>query len=238
MGFRSARLLASHSVRAERCSVPTLNGIPLKTGCTSKNDMRIIGITGGIGSGKTEVAKIFKKLGSKILSGDEIGKEVVEKNSSVLKKLVKSFGDEILNRDKNLNRRKLGKIAFSTVENRDKLNKIVHPYLLSNLMKKIKEYRKKGSGIVVVDAALIIEWGLQKELDYLILVESALKNRIKRLKENLGYSQKEALSRSKMQLRDKTRRKYADYIIKNDKNLTELKRKTVSLWKFIYSEKN
>lgn len=195
--------------------------------------MKIIGITGGIGSGKTEVAKIFKKLGSKILSGDEIGKEVVEKNSSVLKKLVKSFGDEILNRDKNLNRRKLGKIAFSTVENRDKLNKIVHPYLLSNLMKKIKEYRKKGSGIVVVDAALIIEWGLQKELDYLILVESALRNRIKRLKLNLGYSQKEAMNRIKVQIKDKTRRKYADFVIRNDKDLKELRRKTVSLWKFL-----
>jgi len=195
--------------------------------------MKIIGITGGIGSGKTEVAKIFRKLGAKILSGDEIGKEVVEKNSSVLKKLVKSFGDEILNIDKNLNRRKLGKIAFSTVENRDKLNKIVHPYLLSSLKKKIKEYRKKGSGIVVVDAALIVEWGLHKDLDYLILVESALKNRIKRLKENLGYSQKEAMNRIKVQIKDETRRKYADYIIKNDKGLTELRRKTVSLWKFL-----
>ncbi|MCJ7497555.1 MAG: dephospho-CoA kinase [candidate division Zixibacteria bacterium] len=200
--------------------------------------MKIIGITGGIGSGKTEVAKIFKKLGAKILSGDEIGKEVVEKNSSVLKKMVKVFGDEILNRDKNLNRRKLGKIAFSKVENKDKLNKIVNPYLLSNLRKRIKEYRIKGSGIAVVDAALIVEWGLQKELDHLILVESALKNRIKRLKVNLGYSQKEALDRIKMQLKDKTRRKYTDFIIRNDKDLKELRRKTVSLWKFIYSEKN
>jgi dephospho-CoA kinase len=200
--------------------------------------MKIIGITGGIGSGKTEVAKIFKQLGAKILSGDEIGKVVVEKNRTVFKKIVKVFGEGILNKNKKLNRRKLGNIAFSSIKRRNKLNKIVHPYLLSNLKKKIEEYRKKGSGFVVVDAALIVEWGLQNDLDYLILVESALKNRIKRLKENLGYSQKEALSRSKMQLRDKTRRKYADYIIKNDKNLTELKRKTVSLWKFIYSEKN
>jgi dephospho-CoA kinase len=100
-------------------------------------------------------------------------------------------------------------------------------------MKKIKEYRKKGSGIVVVDAALIIEWGLQKELDYLILVESALRNRIKRLKLNLGYSQKEAMNRIKVQIKDKTRRKYADFVIRNDKDLKELRRKTVSLWKFL-----
>jgi len=200
--------------------------------------MKIIGITGGIGSGKTEVAKIFKKLGAVVLSGDEIGKEVVEKNSSVLKKLVKVFGGRVLNKNKSLNRRELGKVAFSSIENRNKLNQIVHPYLLSNLKKKIKEYRKKGSGIAVMDAALIIEWGLQKDLDYLILVESSLKNRLRRLKEYSGYSQKEALGRIKMQIKDKTRRKYADYIIKNDKDLKELRRKTVSLWKFICSEKN
>ena len=200
--------------------------------------MKIIGITGGIGSGKTEVAKVFKKLGAKILSGDEIGKEVVERNPITLKKLIKAFGEEILNKDKSLNRRKLGEMAFSSLKSRDKLNKIVHPYLLSNLKKKIKEYRKKGSGIAVMDAALFVEWGLQKELDCLILVESALKNRIKRLKVNLGYSQREALDRIKMQLKDKNRRKYADYIIKNDKDLKELRRKTVSLWKFICSEKN
>jgi dephospho-CoA kinase len=197
--------------------------------------MKIIGITGGIGSGKTEVAKIFKKLGAVVLSGDEIGKEVVEKNSSVLKKLVKVFGGRVLNKNKSLNRRELGKVAFSSIENRNKLNQIVHPSLLSHLKKKIKEYRKKGPGIAVVDAALIIEWGLRKELDYLILVESSLKNRLRRLKEYLGYSQREALDRIKMQLKDKNRRKYADYIIKNDKDLKELRKKTVSLWKKLWS---
>jgi len=193
--------------------------------------MKIIGITGGIGSGKTEVAKIFKKLGAKLISADQIGKEVVEKNLFVLKKLVKAFSHRILNKDKKLKRRELGKLVFSSIEERDKLNRIVHPYLLSSLKKKIKEYRKKDSGIVVVDAALIVEWGLQKELDYIILVESNIKNRLKRLKDNSGYSQKEALKRIRMQLEDKTRRKYSNYIIRNDKDLKELRRKAVALWK-------
>ena len=198
--------------------------------------MKIIGITGGIGSGKTEVARIFNKLGAKIISGDEIGKEVVERNRFVLKKLVKIFGEGILNRNKKLNRRKLGEIAFSSIENRDKLNKIVHPYLLSNLKKQIKAHRKKGPGIVIVDAALIIEWGLQKELDYLILVESSFQNRIKRLKEYSGYSQKEAINRIKAQIKDRTRREYADYVIRNDKDLKELKRKVLFLWERLISK--
>ena len=198
--------------------------------------MKIIGITGGIGSGKTEVANIFKKSGAKIISGDEIGKEVVEKNRSVLKKLVRIFGEGILSSNKELNRRKLGKVAFSSIENRDKLNTIVHPYLLSNLRKQIREHRKKGPGIVIVDAALIIEWGLQKELDYLILVESNLNNRLKRLKHNLGYTQREALSRIKAQINHKTRRRYADYIIRNDKDLKELREKVLFLWEKLISK--
>jgi len=192
--------------------------------------MKIIGITGGIGSGKTEVAKIFKKMGAKVISADQIGKEVVEKNRSVLKKIVKVFGQKILTKDNKLKRRKLGELAFSSTENRDKLNQIVHPYLLSSLKKKIEQFRKIDSGILIVDAALVVEWGLQKELDYLILVESTLKNRLKRLMEYQGYSQKEALKRVKIQLKDKTRRKYADHIIKNDKDLKGLRRKVVLLW--------
>ncbi len=193
--------------------------------------MKIIGITGGIGSGKTEVAKIFKKLGAKVISADQIGKEIVEKNPQVLKKLAKTFGQEILTKNRKLKRRKLGELAFSSVKKKDKLNKIVHLYLLSALRKKIKEFRKRGKGLMVVDAALIVEWGLQEELDYLILVESTLKNKLKRLMKYQEYSQKEALKRVKMQLKDKVRRRYADCIIRNDKDLKELRSKTLFVWK-------
>lgn len=198
--------------------------------------MKIIGITGGIGSGKTEVAKVFKKLGAKIISGDEIGKDVVEKNQIIMKRLVKTFGKVILTKNSKLNRRKLGEIAFSTAEGKNKLNRIIHPYLLSSLRKKIKEYRKRKKGLVVVDAALIVEWGLQKELDYLILVKSSLLNRIKRLRNYTGYSQKEAMNRIKAQIKDRTRRRYADYIIRNDKDLKELRKKVLFLWKRLVSK--
>lgn len=203
---------------------------------STETNMKIIGITGGIGSGKTEVAKVFKKLGATILSGDEIGRDVVEKNQIIMKRLVKTFGRCILNKNDKLNRRKLGEIAFSSAEGKNKLNRIIHPYLLSNLRKKIKEYRKRKRGLVVVDAALIIEWGLQKELDYLILVESNLKNRLKRMKEYSGYSQKEALSRIKAQIDYKTRRRYADYIIRNDKDLNELRNRVIFLWEKLVSK--
>jgi dephospho-CoA kinase len=193
--------------------------------------MLLVGITGGIASGKTEVAKFFEKKGAIILSGDKIGKEIVEKNQIVLKKLVKSFGKEILRKDGSLHRRKLGEIAFSRIENTKKLNKIVHPFLLKSLKEKIKLLKKeKFRGIVVIDAALIVEWGLEKELDFLIFVASKREDKIKRLQKFKGYSRKEAIDRIKSQIPDRKKRKFAGYIIMNDKGLKELRKKTKIMW--------
>ncbi len=144
----------------------------------------------------------------------------------ILKELVQTFGKEILNKNKSLNRRKLGKIAFASNESKDKLNKIIHPYLLRELRKRIKSLRRKlDKGVVVVDAALIVEWGLQDELDYLIFVESKREDKIKRLQKQKSYSRKEALDRIKSQLPEIAKKKSADFVIKNDKGLNELREK-------------
>lgn len=196
--------------------------------------MILIGITGGIASGKTEVAKVFQKLGAEILSGDEIGKDVVEKNPQLLKKLVKAFGEEILTSKKRLNRKKLGKIAFSSPSLTEKLNRIVHPFLLENLKEKIESLRRKSDKkIVVVDAALIVEWGLQKKLDYLVLVDCSKEKRVKRLIRQRGYTRKEAEQRIKAQLPESRKRKHADFIIKNAGGLKELRAHARVLWRKI-----
>lgn len=193
--------------------------------------MIVIGITGGIASGKTEVAKVFAKRGAVILSGDEIGKEVVEKNRNVLQELVKTFGNSILKKNGTLNRRKLGELAFASPRSKNKLNRIVHPRLLGELRKRIRKQKKNT--VVVVDAALIVEWGLEKELDCLIFVESKREDKIKRLQKEKDYSQKEAMDRIKSQLPEKIKKKKADYIIRNDKDLTELRKKAKEVWDLI-----
>jgi dephospho-CoA kinase len=193
--------------------------------------MLLIGVTGGIACGKTEVCKVFQKKGAIILSGDRIGKEVVEKDRVVLKELVKTFGEGILNNHQNLNRQKLGKLAFASKESKDKLNKIIHPYLLKELRKKIEDLKKKiFEGVVIIDAALIVEWGLQKELDHLIFVKSKREDKIKRLQNQKGYSRKEAMDRIKSQLPEKTKKGLANFVIINDKGLNELKRKAEKIW--------
>jgi len=196
--------------------------------------MLLIGVTGGIACGKTEVSKVFQKKGATILSGDQIGKEVVEKNRKVLKELVNIFGQNILNKNHTLNRRKLGKIAFASKKSKDLLNRIVHPYLLRELRKRINNSRRKrDKEVIVIDAALIVEWGLQKELDYLIFVESRREDKIRRLQKEKGYSRREALDRIKSQLPEKTKKRLADFVIKNDEGLKELKEKAESVWESI-----
>jgi dephospho-CoA kinase len=199
--------------------------------------MLLIGITGGIACGKTEVSEVFQKRGAIILSGDKIGKKVVEKNKKVLKELVNTFGKVILNKNKNLNRRKLGEIAFVSKEAKNLLNRIIHPYLLRELRKRIKSLEKKNyKGVVVIDAALIVEWGLQKELDYLISVQAKREDKIKRLQNQKGYSRKEAMDRIKSQLPEITKKRLADFVIKNDKGLKELRTKAENIWGRIVSD--
>ncbi len=193
--------------------------------------MLIVGITGGIASGKTEVAKVFQKKGAVVISGDEIGKEVVERNPVILKQLVNTFGKAILNSNGKLNRKKVGEIAFASEKNKQKLNRIVHPYLLRKLKHRITKFRKarKKREILVVDAALIVEWKLYKKLDKLILVTSPLEKRLERLKK-LGFSKNEASNRIKRQLKDGQRRKYAAFIISNNTGLKELQNRALQVW--------
>lgn len=183
----------------------------------------LIGITGQIGTGKTEVAAIFKKYGAYIISADRIGRQVVEKDLSVLKKLINVFGREILSRDGKLNRRKLGEIVFADGRQKKKLNKIVHPMLLRELACQAAEAQKKER-LVVIDAALLIDWGWDKKVDFTLLVHSRDDIKIDRLVEK-GYSRKEARMRIKSQLSFSELKRHADYVIFNNGSIDFLRTK-------------
>lgn len=180
----------------------------------------LLGLTGRIGTGKTEVARILKQRGALVISADAIGRSVVENKPAVLKKLVRGFGEGILSNKGRLNRRKLGRIALANEESRRRLNEIVHPILLRELARQVKIALKR-SRLVVIDAALLIDWGWQKKVDKVILVEAPDKVCIQRLLKK-GYSVTEAKARLRAQLPNSVLKEYADVVIPNGKSLEVL----------------
>ena len=185
--------------------------------------MITVGVYGRIGSGKSEVAKVFAEHGATVISADQIGKDVVDQDVSVLKALVDAFGGEIIDSNGRLKRRDLGRIAFSSSENRAKLDSIVHPPLLENLRAKINEYRKsKLHSIIVIDAALILNWGLESELDVLVCVAAPENSQIERMARS-GLSASEAEDRLNSQIPADKQALRADFVIDNAGTLEELR---------------
>ena len=180
----------------------------------------LLGITGQIGAGKSEVARIFKKYGAFIISADRIGKEVVEKHGSILSRLVRAFGSGILTGSGRLRRRALAGIAFSSEENKRRLNRIIHPALLKELDRRTRQ-AVKGYRLVVIDAALLIDWNWDKKVDMVIVVHASDKTKISRLVSN-GYTEQEARQRLKSQLSFADFKKRADLVIFNNKSVAAL----------------
>jgi dephospho-CoA kinase len=180
----------------------------------------LIGITGQIGTGKSEVARLLEKHGAYVISADQIGREVVEKNRRILRELVRSFGAEILTPSGKLRRRRLGELAFATPAGKRILDKIVHPRLLQELNRQTAQAIKKHD-LVVVDAALLVDWQWDKRVQYTVLVHSRNEIKAARLLKK-GYSRAEIITRAKSQKGFMELRKHADFIIHNNKSLNSL----------------
>ncbi len=184
--------------------------------------MITIGITGQIGCGKSVVADQFARLGAVVVSGDRLGHEVVDKHPKLLKALVTKFGSQILTKTGHLNRSKLGEIAFADDSKTKSLNKIVHPWLLRQMRTEIAQARKsKKSKVLVVDAALIYNWRLEQELDYIVVVESTYKNQSARLKTG-GLTDGEIRNRIRRQIPKYIQRRRANFVLTNNGAKKEL----------------
>lgn len=186
----------------------------------------LIGLTGGIGCGKTEVAKILEELGARIIDADAIGKQVVEEQPEVLQEIVKVFGSQFLNPDGSLKRKELGNFVFQDEERKKQLNDIVHPHLWKRVLCDIEEAKKQNFKLIVVDAALVYETGLEKHFQKVIVVSAPLETRIARIRQRDGFTESEIRDRmaSQMPLEEKMRR--ADIVIENDGSLGRLRETT------------
>jgi dephospho-CoA kinase len=191
----------------------------------------LIGIGGNMGSGKSTVASELRRYGAKLIDADELGWTVLGRGSEEYRKLVKTFGRGILTKSGRIDRRALAEVSFSCRANLNKLNRITHPALVERVRKEIARLRK---GLVVVDAALLFLWGLDKEMDVSILVTAPERLKVKRMTQS-GMSSNQVKARLKLQQSDSSIWRRADFVLDNRGSLAELKRKTRALWNFFYS---
>lgn len=175
----------------------------------------VIGLTGGIGSGKSYVGQIFKLMGADLYEADLEAKKVMQVDLSLINNIKKEFGERAYSAEGEINRKFLSKLIFSDETKRAKLNSLVHPATLNHFKQFVDESKKE---IVVIEAAILIESGFYREVDVIITVEADMDLRITRTMERDGVGRGEVESRIKAQISDSERKKYAHYIIKNNKN--------------------
>ena len=188
----------------------------------------IIGLTGGIASGKTTVAGLFKKKGALVLDADKIARKVIERDSPVYRKVVRFFGSDILNKDRSINRRCLAKIVFSSSLKLKKLNSFIHPVVIKIINDELK--KRKGKRVVVIDAPLLIETGLHRKVDKLVVVKCSRSTQLKRLLKKKGLSPQEAGMRISSQMPLKAKVKLAGEVIDGELSLKKLCAEVNRIW--------
>lgn len=192
--------------------------------------MKVIGLTGGIGSGKSTVSGFLAELGAAILDADEVGHEALKPDTEIWRQLVAAFGRQIVAPDSNIDRKKLGNIVFSSTESLSRLNQIMHPPMYDMVKTRLEEYRRQGTGVVVLEAPLLLEAGWTPLVDEVWVTTAAEATVLKRLKERSGMSQAESLARLRSQLSPAERARHADVVINTDCSPDELKAKVKELW--------
>lgn len=198
--------------------------------------MLVIGVTGGIGSGKTEVCKMFAKLGVTVISADALARDIMETNTALVKRLKDEFGQEIYTDRGKLNHALLAKIVFSDKRLKEKLDAAVHPYVLREVQNILRKHRStKENKLLVIEAALMYESGADRLLDYVIVVNASEKNRIRRVMERDGSHREEVQLRMKAQMPPKEVARKADFVINNDGELSSLENKVKFLYRLFHT---
>ena len=191
--------------------------------------MKVIGLTGGIGSGKSTVAQFLAELGAVILNADEVGHEALKPDTEIWREVVTAFGRQIVTLDGNIDRKKLGKIVFGNAEALSRLNQIMHPQMYALVKAQLEEYRRQGTRVVVLEAPLLLEAGWASLVDEVWVTTASETTVLKRLEERSGMSQAESLTRIRSQMASEERVKYADVVINTDCSLDELKSRVKEL---------
>lgn len=192
--------------------------------------MIVIGLTGGIGSGKTLVSNLLKELGAEVIDADLVGHKAYEPHTDGWKAVVKAFGDSILGTESEVDRKKLGTIVFSDPEALKLLNTIMHPRMYAMLKELLAQLSATGTQVALVEAAVLLEAGWQTLMEEVWVVASNEETVIERLLERNNLTADESQRRIRSQLSNQERAKHATVLIENDGSLEDLRQRVHQLW--------
>jgi len=198
--------------------------------------MRIVGLTGGIATGKSTVCRMFGELGAAIVDADAIAHQAVASGSPTWRKIVDWFGRDILQTDGQIDRKKLGNLIFEDAEQRAALNRIVHPVVFAQMDHHVRQLAAAGAcELVLLDIPLLFESGMQQQIRPIIVVYLSPSLQLRRLMARDGISQAAAQARIRSQLPIESKKKHADYVIDNGQSLQRTLARTQALHQALIS---
>jgi dephospho-CoA kinase len=189
----------------------------------------IIGVTGNIASGKSATARLLQEKGCALVDADVVAHELYGYDHALVRQLGHEFGQDIVWSNGMLDRKKLGSLVFGRPDAMAALNRIVHPALINAIRERIRSSQRVMNRLVL-DAALIIELGFAKEVDYLVLVSASIPVRLERLRERSGFTEEEAMRRIESQIPEESKLQHADFVIKNETTKEYLREQIDALW--------
>jgi len=192
--------------------------------------MRVLGLTGGIGSGKSMVAQMFAGLGAVVIDADQLAREVVEPGQPALKEIAATFGSEVLLNDGHLDRSKLAQIIFANPVERAKLDAITHPRIRTR-MDELIEARRAGPGVLIVDIPLLYESKRTSSIEKVIVVWVDPKTQLRRIQDRDGLSDEAARQRIAAQMPLDEKRARADHVIDNSRNREDTRRQVEAIYR-------
>lgn len=201
--------------------------------------MKIIGLTGSIGTGKSSASEILnKEFDIPIIDADKISREAVEKGSRGLSKIENEFGKEFITENGELNRIKMGALVFSDEKARIKLNDIVHPEVTNRFNELVNKYRNENKPYVVYDCPLLIEEKLTGFVDVVMLIYTSFDIQLSRVMLRDKISKEDAVKRIEAQMSPEEKIKYADIVVDNNGNYSDLKENIKKVYQGKFSKNN
>jgi len=196
----------------------------------------LVGLTGGMGSGKSLAASYFRELGAQMIDADRISRELVAPEKPAWKEIIEEFGSSVLNSDQTLNRKQVAAIVFNDESKRKKLEDIIHPRVIVEERRLYERYRQENSRVLaVIDAALLIESGNYKNVDTVIVVQCGREEQIRRVMERDGTVRSEVENRLNSQMSLEEKVGFGDYILRNDGTRESLKSQVGELYRDLRS---